>query len=283
MAAKGLHIVTGATGSIGKEIARALAARGCNIVLACRNTARAEELRRELLAIDGCGEVIVAKVSLDSLDSIRDFAGHILALDRPIAALLHNAGVMCRHRITTPDGFEQSLAVNYLAPVLLTKLLLPRVAQGGCIVFTTSITRKLHCLSPEILQEPASRFSQLGTYGRSKLALTHYALWLSEQLRDRGIRVNCADPGVVDTNMITMQRWYDPIATVLVRPLMSRPATGASSMLSALGSTLTGMIFKHTHKPHSIASDLRGSDAQRREGFMAATETVIGESLLPER
>ena len=73
MATQGLCIVTGATGSIGKEIARALAARGCNIVLACRNTARAEELRRELLAVAGCGDVIVAKVSLDSLDSISDF------------------------------------------------------------------------------------------------------------------------------------------------------------------------------------------------------------------
>ena len=61
MATQGLCIVTGATGSIGKEIARALAARGCNIVLACRNTERAEELRRELLAVPGCGDVIVAK------------------------------------------------------------------------------------------------------------------------------------------------------------------------------------------------------------------------------
>ena len=112
MATQGLCIVTGATGSIGKEIARALAARGCNIVLACRNTARAEELRRELLAVAGCGDVIVAKVSLDSLDSISDFCNRIIALNSPIAAILHNAGVMCRYRSLTADGFEQSLAVN---------------------------------------------------------------------------------------------------------------------------------------------------------------------------
>ena len=142
MATQGLCIVTGATGSIGKEIARALAARGCNIVLACRNTERAEELRRELLAVPGCGDVIVAKVSLDSLDSISDFCNRIIALNRPIAAILHNAGVMCRYRSLTADGFEQSLAVNYLAPVLITHRLLPLVADGGCITFTTSLTRK---------------------------------------------------------------------------------------------------------------------------------------------
>ena len=146
MATQGLCIVTGATGSIGKEIARALAARGCNIVLACRNTARAEELRRELLAVAGCGDVIVAKVSLDSLDSISDFCNRIIALNRPIAAILHNAGVMCRYRSLTADGFEQSLAVNYLAPVLITHRLLPLVADGGCITFTTSITKAAQAL-----------------------------------------------------------------------------------------------------------------------------------------
>ena len=275
MATQGLCIVTGATGSIGKEIARALAARGCNIVLACRNTARAEELRRELLAVAGCGDVIVAKVSLDSLDSISDFCNRIIALNRPIAAILHNAGVMCRYRSLTADGFEQSLAVNYLAPVLITHRLLPLVADGGCITFTTSITRKLHRLSEEILHEPEAKFSQLGTYGRTKLALTHSALWLSEQVSSRRIRVNCADPGVVDTNMITMQRWYDPLANVIARPFMSRPATGASSMLSAFGSDLTGMIFKHTHKPHTMAGDLRRSDAARRPAFIAATHRLL--------
>ncbi|MGN1245874.1 MAG: SDR family NAD(P)-dependent oxidoreductase [Muribaculaceae bacterium] len=275
MTNEGLCIVTGATGSIGKEIARALALRGSNIVLACRNTSRAEELRSELLAMPGCGEVTVAKVSLDSLDSIRDFCNHIKALNRPIAAILHNAGVMCRHRSVTADGFEQSLAVNYLAPVLITHLLLPLVAEGGCIAFTTSITRKLHTLSEKILHEPAAKFSQLGTYGRTKLALTHYALWLSEELRPRNIRVNCADPGVVDTNMITMQRWYDSLANVIARPFMSRPATGASSMLSAYGSDLTGMIFKHTHKPHSMAADLRRSDAPHRPAFVAATHRLL--------
>ncbi len=273
---RGLHIVTGATGSIGKEIARALAARGSNIVLACRNATRAEELRRELLGMESCGEVVVAKVSLDSADSIIDFINHIKALGRPIAALLHNAGVMCRHRSDTADGIEQTLAVNYLAPVLITHHLLPLVAEGGSIAFTTSITRKLHSLKEEILREPAERFSQLGTYGRTKLALTHYALWLSEELRERGIRVNCADPGIVDSNMITMQRWYDPIATLLARPLMSRPATGATSMLAALDSPHTGMIFKHTHKPHAMAADLRRSDASRRPALIAATHSLLG-------
>ena len=132
------------TGSIGKEIARALAARGCNIVLACRNTARAEELRRELLAVAGCGDVIVAKVSLDSLDSISDFCNRIIALNRPVAAILHNAGVMCRHRSLTADGFEQSLAVNYLAPVLILEELCQRYDslapnQVGCILYRSSI------------------------------------------------------------------------------------------------------------------------------------------------
>lgn len=271
-----LYIVTGATGSIGKEIARSLAAKGRNVVLACRNMRRAAELRTELLASGGGGEVLPVEVSLDSTDSIRDFASHILAINRPIAALVNNAGVMCRRYGTTTAGIEQSLAVNYLAPVLLTRLLLPAMAEGGCIAFTTSITRKLHSLREEILNEPATHFSQLGTYGRTKLALTHYALHLSNELKERGLRVNCADPGVVDTNMITMDRWFDPLANVIARPFMSTPAVGATSMLSAIESQLTGMIFKHTHKPHSIEGDLCRSDAALRPALIAATDKLLG-------
>lgn len=276
-----IYIVTGATGSIGTEIARALVTQGKAVMLACRNMRKADALKKELEA-SGCGgEILTGELMLDSLAGIRSFADYVKSLRRQVAALINNAGVMCRYRSVTADGFEQTLAVNYLGTVLLTELLLPAVVDCGSVTFTTSITRKIHSLREPILDEPTRKFAQLGTYGRSKLALTHYALYLSQRsdVAQRGIRVNCADPGVVNTSMITMQRWYDPLANVFFRPFISTPAQGASSALSAMSSDASGQIFKHRHTPHPIAADLRKSDAALRHDFVAATRKLL--NLLP--
>lgn len=277
-----IYIITGATGAIGTEIAKSLAAEGLHIMLACRNVGKAEALKSRLEQAGAHGEILIGELNLASMQSIRTFTGYVRGLDRPVAALINNAGVMCRYYGTTEDGLEQTLAVNFIGTVLLTELLLPAVADGGHVIFTTSITRKLHSLKENILDEKPEDFSQLGTYGRTKLALTHYALYLSEQpdMLERNIRIGCADPGIVDTSMITMQRWYDSLANVFFRPFISTPAQGASSALSALKSDATGMIFKHRHKPHSIAADLRKSDSAYRQEFLARVPTP-GRALLP--
>lgn len=276
-----IYIVTGATGAIGTEIAKSLSAKGLAVMLACRNTQKAEALKASLEKVEGCGEILIGHLELESLAGIREFADSVKSLDRKVAALVNNAGVMCRYRGTTADGFERSIAVNYLGTVLLTELLLPAISDGGKIVFTTSITRKLHSLKEPIIDEPAERFAQLGTYGRTKLALTHYALYLAQRsdITDHNITINCADPGIVDTSMITMQRWYDSLANIFFRPFISTPAEGASSALSALASDLTAQIFKHHHRPHPIATDLRNSDATLRPALIATTRQLLN---LPE-
>lgn len=272
-----IYIVTGATGSIGTEIAQSLSSQGKTVMLACRNQKKAAALKRTLEAYEGSGEILTGALELDSFAQIRSFADYVAALHRPVAALINNAGVMSRYRTLTADGFEQTLAVNYLGTVLLTELILPNIENGGNITFTTSITRKIHSLRENILNEQADDFAQLGTYGRTKLALTHYAQYMSQRgdITGGNIRVNCADPGVVNTAMITMQRWYDPLANIFFRPFISTPAQGASSALGAVGSTLSGQIFKHTHAPHSMEQDLRKSDAQLRPEFVAATRSLL--------
>ena len=104
-------------------------------------------------------------------------------------------------------------------------------------------------------------------------------MYLAEKTAAKDILVNCADPGVVDTNMITMDRWFDSLANVIARPFMSSPAVGASSTISALSSEHSGMIFKHTHMPASIAGDLRRCDTPLRQALITATHSLLG---LPE-
>ena len=260
-------IVTGATGGIGGAICRQIVARGGSVIATCRNRERGEALANELrqAATDGA-DVICELLRLDNPDSICDFARRINGLH--IISLINNAGVMCRHYSLTAQGLEQTMAVNYFGTILLTRLIAPRIEQGGCVVFTTSITRRLHRLTESILTPTKNNFSQLGTYGRSKLALTHYAMHLSRQWQGR-LRVNCADPGVVNSGMITMHRWFDPLANLLFRPFISTPLRGGESALQACRSPLTGMIFHHAHS-HPIANELRPDAAHHR--LIAQTE-----------
>lgn len=154
------------------------------------------------------------------------------------------------------------MAVNYFGTILLSWLIAPCIEQGGSVVFTTSVTRRLHRLADGILYPAEKDFSQLGTYGRSKLALTHYAMHLASLWQGR-LRVNCADPGVVNSGMITMHRWFDPLANLLFRPFTSSPGRGAESALQACLSPHTGMIFYHAHS-HPIANELRPDAAHTR-------------------
>lgn len=256
---KSIYIVTGATGAIGKEIAMQLALEGKSVLLACRNMDKAREVSVEIEKITGNCNIAVAQLSLDSFASIRAFSTHLKCEEVTIKALINNAGTMCRKHTVTVDGFEETIAVNYLGTVLLTQMLIPQIEHGGNIVFTTSLTRKIHTLSSDALHEPETQFSQLGTYGRSKLALTHYALYLAERLKKADISVNCSDPGIVDSNMITMRRWFDPLADLFFRPLISTPADGAKATINILQSqNATARIFTHKksvkipHKWHSL-------------------------------
>ena len=89
-----------------------------------------------------------------------------------------------------------------------------------------------------------------------------YAMYLAEECAGR-LRVNCADPGVVNSGMITMHRWFDPLANLLFRPFTSSPGRGAESAMQACLSPHTGMIFHHANC-HPIANELRPEAAHTR-------------------
>ncbi len=234
----GQVLLTGATGGIGREIAAALASAGESLILGCRN---AEKARSLVAALPGEHEVV--EIDLASEKSVR---AAVAALEgKKLKGIIHNAGTMERRFRTDEQGREMTMAVNYWNTQLLTELLLPRLEEGGRIVFTTSLTRYIPFLSksPEVREKD---FSQLLTYARSKKALTRYAAALAAQ----GVGVNCADPGVVDTGMISMDRWFDPLADLFFRPFIRSARKGAEPALRAFSSPRTGRIFcrRRTHR-----------------------------------
>uniref|UniRef100_A0A674GGF2 Retinol dehydrogenase 11 n=1 Tax=Taeniopygia guttata TaxID=59729 RepID=A0A674GGF2_TAEGU len=124
-------IITGANTGIGKETARDLAKRGARVIIACRDTAKAEAAANEIRAETGNQQVIVKKLDLADTKSIREFAERFLAEEKELHILINNAGVMLCPYSKTADGFEMHLGVNHLGHFLLTFLLLERLKQSA--------------------------------------------------------------------------------------------------------------------------------------------------------
>ena len=109
---KGLFIITGANGGMGKAITRAVAGTGVPVVMACRNVERAAGVRDEIVRETGNGRVELHQLDLASVASIRSFVDGLNG--REVSVLVNNAGIMCRDFTTTGDGLEMTVGVNYV-------------------------------------------------------------------------------------------------------------------------------------------------------------------------
>ena len=124
-------IITGGNTGIGKITAQELAARGGRVIIACRDGAKAAAAVADIRKETGNEEVLYKKLDLASTDSIRQFAGEILAEEHRLDILILNAGVMFTPHMKTNDGFELQFGVNHLGHFLLTHLLLEHLKASA--------------------------------------------------------------------------------------------------------------------------------------------------------
>ena len=241
-------VVTGSTGKIGHEIVRAIARLGYPMILPCRNKKKFDELacviKKEFPTVS------LRYIAMDLNDTASVKAAVEALSDTTLASVVNNAGIMCRHYTLSSDGYETTLNVNYYNTMRFNNALLQQVTQGGALVFTTSITRIF--VPRHINADSVNRhtFGQLKTYALSKKLITGYALELARKAESRGIHVNCCDPGIVNSGMITMHRWYDSLADIFFRPFIRTAYKGAVPAIRALLSPFSGRIFtlRNIHK-----------------------------------
>jgi NAD(P)-dependent dehydrogenase (short-subunit alcohol dehydrogenase family) len=220
-------IITGASGAMGSEATAALARAGRPVIMACRDLDKAQAVKEKILDEVPDAVLDIKYLELSSLDAVREFAEGLRGVE--ISSLFNNAGTMERHFSVTCDGFERTLAVNFIAPSLLTLLLLPQIRDG--VLNMVSVSCETARFDHRIFSPDASRFTQLGSYSTSKLALLFFSIALSQRC---GLRVNVSDPGIVDTEMIRLDRWFDPLTDLIFRPFCNSPKKGASPGVRAL-------------------------------------------------
>lgn len=233
---KKLAVITGADGGMGTEITRAVALAGYRVLMACYDVPRAEEKKRMLVKETGNDDIEVQKIDLASLETVAAFANRLLERGEKVTLLMNNAGTMETKRRITADGLERTVSVNYVGPYLLTRKLLPLMGEGSRVVNMVSCTYAIGRLDfPDFfLKGKKGDFWRIPIYSNTKLALTLFTLELAERVRDRGIVVNAADPGIVSTNIITMHMWFDPLTDVFFRPFIRTPRQGAATAIALL-------------------------------------------------
>lgn len=231
MESRPLYIVTGASGGMGQVLTTELLRRGYRTVMACRDLKKSEPIRQRILQRCSASELELLPLDLASLESIRQFAELLKQRNETIGVLINNAGSMNDSFRLSQDGYEMTVAVNYIGTAALTLSLLPLMHAGSRIINTLSCTYRIGQVGPGWTEIDSAHFARFKCYGNSKLALLLFSLELERTLRSRGIEVFAADPGVVDTGMITMHRWFDPITDLLFRPLIKSPEKGAATVL----------------------------------------------------
>ena len=243
-------MVTGANSGIGKATALGLAQMGANVVMVARDRARGEVAQNEVKAKSGNNSVDLLVADLSSQQSIRQLVENFKQHYKQLYVLINNAGVFMLTRRETVDGLEITFAVNYLAPFLLTNLLLDvlKASAPARIVNVSSEAHENGYIKMDDLQAKKN-YRSFRAYGQSKLALVMFTYELARRLQGTGVTANCLHPGFVATNI--GQSGVVPVARPVAKFVLSflgiSPEEGAKTSIYLATSTdvedVTGKYF----------------------------------------
>jgi NAD(P)-dependent dehydrogenase (short-subunit alcohol dehydrogenase family) len=194
-------LVTGSSAGIGKVTARELARLGATVVMLCRDRAKGEAARAEIKATSGSERVDLILADLSELSEVRRAASEFKQRYTGLHVLINNAGGIHADRTVTSDELEVTFATNYLAPFLLTDLLLD-VLKASAPARILNVSSEGHTrgqIDFDDLQG-AQHYNFFKAYQQSKLAQIYYTYELANQLAGTGVTVNALHPGLVSSN-----------------------------------------------------------------------------------
>ena len=235
-----LVVVTGATRGIGRAAAIELAGRGADVVLVGRERDRVDAVAREAGAAANGNEVHTHVADLALMEDVRRLAGELREQHPRIDVLANNAGALFASRKLTSEGFEQTFALNHLAPFLLTNLLLDRL-DGGRVVTTAS---DAHTGGKPRPRRPPVRAVLRGDAGVRHLEAVQHPLHPRARQARARLHANCFHPGVVRTGFGKNDGGLWKVLTTLGGPFFRSPERGARSLVwlatSEAGGRLSG-------------------------------------------
>ncbi|XP_070763490.1 retinol dehydrogenase 13 [Enoplosus armatus] len=229
-------LITGANTGIGKETALDMAQRGARVILACRDMTRARIAADEIRQKSGNGNVVVKKLDLASLQSVRDLAKDVQETEERLDILINNAGIMMCPKWKTNDGFEMQFGVNHLGHFLLTNLLLDllRKSAPSRIIIVSSLAHEKGRIHFDDINLDKD-YQREKSYRQSKLANVLFCRELATRLEGTSVTVYSLHPGVIRTELgrhlfPTLSLWKRIIAMPFLM-LIKSPWEGAQTTI----------------------------------------------------
>lgn len=277
-------VVTGSNSGMGKETALALANMGATVVMVVRSQERGEKALTEVINKTRAQSTVLMICDMSSAGSIRKFAKEFAEKYEKLDVLINNAGAFFFKRQTTVDGFELTLAVDYLGPFLLTHELLPSLKNSAPsrIINISSGLHKSGRIDLDDLQSEkkySGRFFARGNaYANAKLMLIMYTYELARRLQGTGVTVNAVEPGFVATNLgKNSGSRRQSFMFMMVRPFQISAKKGAETAIYLASSRkvegVTGKCFSKLKETRTAPITY---DQQTQKSLWDATVKMLG-------
>ena len=220
------------------------------------------------------------------MSEVRKVAAELLDRYERIDVLVNNAGIQLRRQQATSEGLPEMVAVNYLAPWLLTSLLRERLVASAParVVVTASEAHRVGWSvdTDRILTDisPFGRAGVMSAYGKSKLLDVLFTFELAERLHGTGVAANCGCPGLVATGLAGTDNAADRVARALSRtPLVRRPEQGARVLVRLATdpefATRTGAFISSTPLASLMPMIPAARDVALRRRLWEETESLL--------
>lgn len=267
-------VVTGANAGIGRATALALARMGARVGMVSRSRERGEAARAEAVRGSGSGAVDLFVADLSAQAEVRRLAAEIRGRYDRLDVLVNNAAVYTAKRALSPDGIELQLAVNHLAPFLLTRLLLDRL-EGSAPARVVTVGSEAHRtvrLEWEDLQGER-RYRGLRAYSAAKLANLLFTRELARRTAGTGVTANAAHPGVVGTELLF--GGWGPLR--LLKRWLKTPEQGARVLVRlAAAPELEGVTGRYFREEGEIRPSAAALDDEAARRLWRVSEELTG-------
>ena len=270
-------VVTGATGGIGRWIALGLVDAGFRLFVIGRDPTRLAATCAWIAGrIPGsAARIEPIRADLSLLSETRAAAGMVLSRTDSLAVLVNNAGLLSPRRVVTGEGHERTLAVNHLAPFVLTRALLPALRREAVarIVDVGSSTSDRARIDPDDL-ELVRHWRMTRAYARSKLALLMAGLELARQLEGSTVTLNVVHPGTVATGLVRGPSVASLAWKVMAPFVLSERQGAATPLYAALSAECAGLNGAYLKRCRAVPPNRSALDPALRRRVVAATEAL---------
>ncbi len=272
-------LVTGATSGIGLVTARVLAERGADVTLLARNPAKAEAVVAAIKEQTGNPNISALIADLSVRAQARHAADEFRARHERLHVLVNNAGaVFFGRRRESADGIEMTLALNHLAPFLLTNLLLETLkasAPARVVTVASAAHTGAHIPFDDLWHR--RRYFAFGVYGETKLANILFTYELARRLDGTGVTANALHPGFVASNFGHGETRLWNMAFTLARPFAISTERGAqTSIYLASSPEVEGVSGRYFANQRPVRSSRAAYDRAAARRFWEVSEQLTG-------